>query len=71
MTDKNSASDSEQVAVHSKSVLDMAFDEVAQHKEFVTDTGRILPRKYTGLTSREQRALSRKVKQARQNLLAK
>jgi small subunit ribosomal protein S18 len=38
---------------------------------FVTDTGKILPRKYTGLTSKHQRAITRTIKQSRNMLLAK
>ena len=37
---------------------------------FVTDTGKILPRKYTGLTAKHQRAVTRTLKQSRNNLLA-
>jgi small subunit ribosomal protein S18 len=37
----------------------------------VTDAGRILPRKYTGLPAHYQRALNRSVKRARQMLLMK
>lgn len=37
---------------------------------YVTDTGKILPRKYTGLSARQQRAVTRTVKQSRNNLLA-
>lgn len=40
-------------------------------KQFVTDQGRILPRKYTGLPAHYQRRLSRSVKRARQMLLMK
>jgi small subunit ribosomal protein S18 len=40
-------------------------------KQFVTDAGRLLPRKYTGLPAHYQRRLSRAVKQARQMLLMK
>ena len=40
-------------------------------RQFVTDQGRILPRKYTGLSARYQRKLSRSIKQARQMLLMK
>ena len=36
----------------------------------VTDTGKILPRKYTGLTSRHQRAVTKTIKRARAMLLA-
>jgi small subunit ribosomal protein S18 len=40
-------------------------------KQFVTDQGRILPRKYTGLPAHYQRALNRAIKRARQMLLMK
>ena len=36
----------------------------------VTDTGKILPRKYTGLSSRHQRAVTKTLKRARHMLLA-
>jgi small subunit ribosomal protein S18 len=36
----------------------------------VTDTGKILPRKYTGLTSKHQRAVTKTLKRARAMLLA-
>lgn len=38
-------------------------------RQFVTDQGRILPRKYTGLPAHYQRRLSRVIKRARQMLL--
>ena len=38
-------------------------------RQFVTDHGRILPRKYTGLPAHYQRALNKAVKRARQMLL--
>ena len=40
-------------------------------KQFVTDQGRILPRKYTGLPAHYQRRLNRCIKRARQMLLMK
>jgi small subunit ribosomal protein S18 len=40
-------------------------------KQFVTDAGRILPRKYTGLPAHYQRQLNRAIKRARQMLLMK
>ena len=42
--------------------------EVMRH--FVTDTGKILPRKYTGLSAKHQRAVTRTLKQSRNMLLA-
>ena len=38
---------------------------------FVTDTGKILPRKYTGLSARHQRAVTKTIKNSRNLLLAK
>lgn len=38
---------------------------------YVTDTGKILPRKYTGLCAKHQRAATRTLKRARNMLLAK
>ena len=40
-------------------------------RQFVTDQGRILPRKYTGLPALYQRRLTRSIKRARQMLLMK
>jgi small subunit ribosomal protein S18 len=40
-------------------------------KQYVTDQGRILPRKYTGLPAHYQRKLNRAIKRARQMLLVK
>lgn len=40
-------------------------------RQFVTDAGRILPRKYTGLPAHYQRRLSLSIKRARQMLLMK
>ena len=40
-------------------------------RQFVTDQGRILPRKYTGLPAHYQRRLNRAIKRARQMLLAR
>ena len=38
---------------------------------FVTDTGKILPRKYTGLCAKHQRAVTRTIKHSRNMLLTK
>ena len=40
-------------------------------KQFVTDNGRILPRKYTGLPAQFQRRVTTAIKRARQMLLMK
>ena len=47
------------------------FRNVNLLRQYVTDRGRILPRKYTGLPAHYQRRLSRSIKQARQMLLMK
>jgi len=40
-------------------------------RQYVTDQGRILPRKYTGLPAHYQRRLTKAIKRARQMLLMK
>ena len=37
---------------------------------YVTDTGKILPRKYTGLSAKHQRAVTRTLKHSRNMLLS-
>ena len=37
---------------------------------YITDTGKILPRKYTGLSAKQQRAVTKTLKQSRNMLLA-
>jgi small subunit ribosomal protein S18 len=47
------------------------FKNVNLLRQFVTDSGRILPRKYTGLPAHYQRRLNMSIKRARQMLLMK
>ena len=47
------------------------FKNASHLRQFVTDQGRILPRKYTGLPARYQRRLTKAIKRARQMLLMK
>ena len=47
------------------------FKNVALLKQYVTENGRILPRKYTGMPAHYQRRLTRAIKRARQMLLMK
>jgi small subunit ribosomal protein S18 len=47
------------------------FKNVTLLRQFVTDQGRILPRKYTGLPAHYQRRLNKSIKRARQMLLMK
>ena len=49
---------------------ELPFTQPQTMSRFVTDTGKILPRKYTGLTAKHQRAVTRTLKQSRNNLLA-
>jgi small subunit ribosomal protein S18 len=39
-------------------------------KSYVTDTGKILPRKYTHLSARHQRAITKTIKHSRNMLLS-
>jgi len=47
------------------------YKNVTLLRTFVTDQGRILPRKYTGLPAHYQRRLNQAIKRARQMLLMK
>lgn len=47
------------------------YKNVTLLRQFVTDQGRILPRKYTGLPAHYQRRLNTAIKRARQMLLMK
>jgi small subunit ribosomal protein S18 len=47
------------------------FKNVTLLKQYVTDQGRILPRKYTGLPANYQRRLTTAIKRARQMQLMK
>ena len=47
------------------------FRNVSLLRQFTTDAGRILPRKYTGLPAHYQRRMTRSIKRARQMLLMK
>ncbi len=47
------------------------YKNVTLLRQFVTDLGRILPRKYTGLPAHYQRRLNQSIKRARQMLLMK
>jgi len=47
------------------------YKNVTLLRQFVTDQGRILPRKYTGLPAHYQRRMTTAIKRARQMLLMK
>ena len=52
-------------------VESLDFKNTTLLRQFTTDQGRILPRKYTGLPAHYQRRLNRVIKRARQMLLMK
>ena len=51
--------------------MDYTFNEVDQLSRFVTETGKILPRKMTGLSAKHQRRITNRIKQARNMLTMK
>jgi small subunit ribosomal protein S18 len=61
----------EEGEVRPKNPEDITFLDVQALSKFVTDTGKILPRKYTGLTPKQQRRISRTIKTSRHLLLVK
>ena len=64
-------SESSPTPAKTKNVLQMNFIDASKQPQYVTDTGRILHRKYTGLSAKEQRRFTRLIKQGRNNLTAK
>ncbi|MBC2600157.1 30S ribosomal protein S18 [Puniceicoccus vermicola] len=64
-------SENEGTESNAKNPTDLTFRDTEELTRFVTDTGKILPRKYTGLTSKQQRHISRVIKQSRSMLLMK
>ena len=55
----------------SKTPMDLKYTDVHIFQRYVTDTGRILPRRITGLTARQQRHVTTCIKRARNMLLIK
>ncbi|MBS0632588.1 MAG: ribosomal protein S18 [Verrucomicrobia bacterium] len=49
---------------------ELPFTNPQAMRSYVTDTGKILPRKYTHLSARHQRAITKTIKQSRNMLLA-
>lgn len=64
-------SETEETQTVAKNASELTFRDTEELSRFVTDTGKILPRKYTGLTSRQQRHIARVIKQARSMMLMK
>lgn len=54
-----------------KNALELTYVDTDALNRFVTETGKILPRKFTGLTAAEQRHIKKTVKHARNMLLMK
>ncbi len=48
--------------------MDYTFNDVEMLSRFVTETGKILPRKMTGLSAKHQRRITNRIKQARNML---
>jgi small subunit ribosomal protein S18 len=53
------------------SPLEVDWGDVKVLLQYVTGTGKILPKKYTGLSARQQRHITRIIKRARNMLLMK
>ena len=54
-----------------KNVMELTFIDAEAMNRYVTETGKILPRKFTDLSSKEQRHIKKTVKHARNMLLMK
>jgi len=54
-----------------KNVMEIGFSDTDVLNRYVTETGKILPRKFTGLTAKEQRHVKKTVKHARNLLIMK
>ena len=52
----------------SRNPMDYTFNDVEQLSRFITETGKILPRKDTGLSAKHQRRVTNRIKQARNML---
>ena len=55
----------------SRNVLEYNYRDVDSLSRYVTDTGKILPRRITGLNAKQQRHVARLIKRARNMLLMK
>ncbi|MDR0727463.1 MAG: 30S ribosomal protein S18 [Puniceicoccales bacterium] len=60
-----------QPVVARKNVFDLSWMDTRELSRFVTETGRIVPRKYTKLSAKEQRRVTCLIKRARNMLLMK
>lgn len=55
----------------SRNPMDYTYMDVDQLSRFVTETGKILPRKITGLSAKHQRQITNLIKRARNMLTMK
>ncbi len=56
---------------NSKNPIDLDYTDVEVLSRHVTDTGKILPRRITGMTAKQQRRVTSTIKRARNMLLMK
>lgn len=62
---------SEETQKQSKTPLTLTWQDVDQLKRYVTETGKILPRRITGLSAHGQRHITKMIKQGRNMLTMK
>lgn len=65
------SSENAPVVSQSKNPMDLTYTDVEKLYRYVTGTGKILPRRITGLTARQQRHVTKVIKQSRNMLLMK
>ncbi|BET65171.1 hypothetical protein ASA1KI_00890 [Opitutales bacterium ASA1] len=63
------SNETEQPKTQSLNPLEMNINHTHIFQRHVTDTGKMLPRRITGLSAKHQRHVSRQIKQARNLLL--
>ena len=51
---------------HSRTPMDLSFMDFEILRRYTSESGKILPRRITGLTPKQQRHIARQVKRARQ-----
>ena len=64
-------SDKEKSGDRSRNTLDLTYLDVDELSRYVTGTGKILPRRITSMTSKQQRHLTKTIKRSRNMLLMK
>lgn len=60
-----------QTPKRSRNPMDFTFLDVEPLSRFITDTGKIIPRKDTGLSAKHQRRITKQIKRARNMLTMK